>query len=66
MYASLLYLACGAYLKDTTFLSLALAAVATVALVLTARAEELESLARFGDEYRAYMAQTSRFVPFVF
>jgi protein-S-isoprenylcysteine O-methyltransferase Ste14 len=65
MYASLLYLAWGAYLKDPTAGALALVAAATVALFFTARAEEAENLTRFGDAYGAYMAGTKRFIPFV-
>jgi protein-S-isoprenylcysteine O-methyltransferase Ste14 len=66
MYASLLFLAWGAYLKNATVPALALAVAGTVALFFTARAEEAENLARFGDEYRAYMARTRRFVPYLF
>ena len=32
-------------------------------LVLRTRKEEENLVARFGDSYRAYMAQTGRFVP---
>jgi protein-S-isoprenylcysteine O-methyltransferase Ste14 len=44
------------------------AAVALVALggQLRARAEEQVLIASFGDAYRAYMARTKRFVPFVY
>ena len=66
MYASLLFLAWGACLKHPTVLPLVLAGAGTVALFLTARAEEAENVARFGDEYRAYMARTRRFVPYLF
>jgi protein-S-isoprenylcysteine O-methyltransferase Ste14 len=65
MYASLLYLTWGAYLKDPTIGALALAAVATVALFFTARAEEAENLVRFGEKYKDYMAATKRFIPFI-
>jgi len=47
-------------------LNLGLAALATLCLVLTARVEESENLARFGEPYRAYMRRTKRFIPFVF
>jgi len=65
MYSSLLFLAWGALLKSVTFPSLALAGAATLALFATAKAEEVENLARFGQEYRDYMKRTRRFVPFV-
>lgn len=66
MYSSLLFLAWGAFLKFISVTTASLVAVATLALVATARAEELESVARFGQEYRDYMKRTHRFVPFLF
>lgn len=66
LYASLLYLAWGALLKAVSPVTLALAMVATVALVATARVEEAENLHRFGDAYRDYVARTHLFVPFLF
>ncbi len=67
MYASLLALAWGVALKavDAPAVALALALAASAALVATARVEEAENLARFGAAYRAYMAHTRRFVPFI-
>jgi len=65
MYSSLLFLAWGALLKSVTIGTVILVAGASLALFLTAKAEELENLARFGEEYRAYMQHTRRFVPFV-
>ncbi len=66
MYASLLALAWGVALKAPGLPALALALAASAALFATARAEEVENLARFGAGYRAYMARTRRFVPFLF
>jgi protein-S-isoprenylcysteine O-methyltransferase Ste14 len=66
MYASLLFLAWGAFLKSTNLGTLALAALASMALYATAKAEEAEDVVRFGDEYRDYMTRTRRFFPFVF
>jgi protein-S-isoprenylcysteine O-methyltransferase Ste14 len=65
LYASLLYLAWGAALKSLTPVSLVLALVATASLVATAKSEEVENLIRFGEAYRAYMAHTRLFIPFV-
>ncbi len=65
MYASLLALAWGVALKAPGLPALALALAASAALFATARAEEVENLARFGAGYRAYMARTRRFVPFI-
>jgi protein-S-isoprenylcysteine O-methyltransferase Ste14 len=66
MYAALLYLAWGAYLKDLTPVTSALTAVASIALFITALRDEAECLQHFGDAYAAYMKTTRRFVPFIF
>ena len=65
MYASLLYLNWGIALKNPTVLILIYAWVATIFLYLTVRVEERENLAYFGEEYRQYMKQSKRFVPWV-
>lgn len=65
LYASLLLLAWGVALKRPAAGSLVLAAVATVFLVLTAKADERECLARFGPAYGAYMARTRMFLPWL-
>ena len=65
MYSSLLFLTWGAFLKSVSLITFILAGVATLALALTARAEEAENIVRFGEEYRSYMGKTSRFVPFL-
>jgi len=65
LYASLLYLAWGAAIKSLTPASLVLALLATAFLVATAKSEEVENLARFGGNYREYMARTQLFIPFV-
>ena len=65
MYSSLLFLAWGTLLKSVSIGTFVLAVLATLALVATAKAEEAENVARFGQEYRDYMKNTRRFVPFV-
>ena len=65
MYSSLLFLAWGALLKSVTPGTLILTGIATLALVVTAKVEEAEDLARFGEEYRNYMQRTRLFVPFL-
>lgn len=66
LYASLLLLAWGAYLKKPSAAGAALAAGASAALAATAKVEERENLARFGDEYARYMQETRMFVPGLF
>jgi len=66
MYASLMGLGWGAFLKHPGGLGLALALAASGCLVATSVAEERENLARFGPAYLAYMKTTRRFVPYLF
>ena len=63
MYASLLYLTWGAFLKEVDWLRLAVAAVTSIFTYITARVEERETQDRFGESYRNYMRATKRFVP---
>ena len=65
MYTSLILLAWGTFLKQFTWLGLALVLTATVLLVLTALRDERECIAHFGDAYREYMRGTRRFIPFL-
>ncbi len=66
MYASLLYLAWGIYLKNVSVLSTILILISTLLLILTARTEEKENLLFFGESYRNYMRRTKMFLPFFF
>jgi len=66
LYASLLALAWGAFLKAPSSPGVLLAAVATGAIYLTARVEERENMRNFGAEYAEYMRETRMFIPFVF
>ncbi len=65
MYASLLWLALGVFLKQATLLTTSLTILAGLALYLTAIREEQEDLHTFGDEYLAYMRRTKRLIPFL-
>jgi protein-S-isoprenylcysteine O-methyltransferase Ste14 len=66
MYAALLFLNWGAWLKDLSLPSTALAGVASIALLLTALRDEAECRQHFGKVYDDYMKTSKRFVPFVF
>jgi protein-S-isoprenylcysteine O-methyltransferase Ste14 len=67
MYTALMLLTWAAFLKQpSSWPGIVLALAATGLLYMTARRDEEECLAHFGDEYRAYMQRTRRFVPFVF
>jgi protein-S-isoprenylcysteine O-methyltransferase Ste14 len=66
LYASLLLLTWGTFLKHPSWLASILALLASLFLFLTALAEEKEMLKYFGIEYQVYMKETKRFIPFVF
>lgn len=65
MYSSLLLLAWGIWLKQPLAATLPVALLASWLLWLTAKRDERECLAYFGDSYREYMTRTKRFVPFI-
>jgi protein-S-isoprenylcysteine O-methyltransferase Ste14 len=66
MYAALLFLAWGVFLKGISWPSIALVSVASIALFLTALRDEAQCSQHFGAAYAEYMKTTKRFVPFVF
>ena len=65
LYASLLLLGVGAFLKDPSSLPTRLLLALTASLAATARVEEAENLRRFGPAYGDYIAETKMFVPYV-
>ena len=64
MYASLVYLGWGAFLKNVTAGGTLLVVLASVFAVVLARVEEAEMRARFGRAYGSYIRATGMFVPF--
>jgi len=66
MYASLLYLTWGIYLKELSWLSTILTVIITLLLIRTTQMEEKENLDFFGSSYRNYMSRTKRFIPYLF
>jgi len=56
----------GIYLKNTTLVLLPFAVLSTVFLFLTARNDEKECVAYFGDAYKEYMKNTRMFIPYIF
>jgi len=66
LYASLVYFGIGAFLKNITPVTALLVSINTVALFITARVEEGEMTAKFGEEYLQYMQVTKRFIPYIF
>ncbi len=66
MYSSLLFLGWGIFFKAPSWVGGLLSAGVTVLLYLTARREEGEDVAFFGEAYRDYMLRTKMFIPGVF
>jgi protein-S-isoprenylcysteine O-methyltransferase Ste14 len=65
LYLSVFLLGTGIMLKDPGYLQLILGAVNLIAVYFTALIEESEMIAKFGDDYRAYIRETRMFIPFV-
>ncbi|HDS17064.1 MAG TPA: isoprenylcysteine carboxylmethyltransferase family protein [Proteobacteria bacterium] len=65
MYASLLFLGWGLFLKTSPCLTWPLWGGVSFALLITARIEEHENLRFFGSAYHHYMQRTRRFIPWV-
>ncbi len=66
LYSSLFLLTWGIFFKLPSLLGIALAIIATVFLISTAKADEAECTSFFGAEYTEYMKSTKMFVPYVF
>lgn len=65
LYLSLLIGGTGVMMKNPEMKLLLPGTVNLVAIWFTARIEEKEMIARFGDEYRLYMKETKMFIPFI-
>jgi protein-S-isoprenylcysteine O-methyltransferase Ste14 len=66
LYASLLILGAGAWLKDVSTPATLLFVIEMTCLYVTARLEENENQARFGQNYTDYMQKTRMFIPYLF
>lgn len=66
MYASLLFLLWGFYLKAPGALTTVLVVGGSLALFKAARVEEWENIRTFGRAYRAYIRRTRMFIPYLF
>jgi protein-S-isoprenylcysteine O-methyltransferase Ste14 len=65
LYLSIFLLGTGVMLKDPGTIQLALGGINLIAIYFTARIEESEMIAKFGDEYRIYIKETRMFIPFI-
>ena len=66
MYTSLLFLAWGAFLKRIDLLTIVVVCLITMALFLTAKVEERENIAFWGEDYATYKLRSRMFIPFIF
>jgi protein-S-isoprenylcysteine O-methyltransferase Ste14 len=66
LYCSLLLLGTGIMFKETGTLQLIAGTVNLIAIFLTARIEEKEMIARFGDQYSQYIKESKMFLPYIF
>ena len=65
LYLSIFLLGTGVLLKNTGPVQFALGIINLVAVYFTARIEENEMIAKFGDDYRSYMKETKMFIPYI-
>jgi protein-S-isoprenylcysteine O-methyltransferase Ste14 len=65
LYLSIFLLGTGVMLKDPEPVQLVLGGINLIAVYITARTEENEMIAKFGDNYRLYMTETKMFIPFI-
>jgi protein-S-isoprenylcysteine O-methyltransferase Ste14 len=63
MYASLLFLGWGMFLKEINPLTISVIIIITIAVFLTCKVEEKEMITRFAEEYREYMKKTKLWIP---
>jgi len=65
LYLSIFLLGTGVMLKNPAPFQLILGVINLIAVYITARIEEREMIAKFGDDYKAYMRETKMFIPFI-
>ena len=63
LYCSLLLLGTGIMFKNPANFQLVAGTINLIAIYFTARIEEREMIARFGDQYKDYMKETKMFIP---
>ena len=66
LYLSIFLLGTGIMLKLPGDLQIILAIINMTAIYITARMEEYEMIAKFGDDYKQYMKESRMFIPFIF
>jgi len=65
LYASLLFLTWGICLKNITLPLFVISLFSSLFLYITARFDEKECIAYFGDKYQSYMKRSKMFIPYL-
>ena len=65
LYSSLLFLTWGIFLKNTSYILFIIAILSSIFIYVTSIFDEIECIKYFGNNYRQYMKQSKRFIPFV-
>ena len=65
LYFSLFLVGTGVMMKDLQILQIIFGAMNLIAIYITARIEEREMIAKFGNEYLEYKKETKMFIPFI-
>ena len=65
LYLSIFLLGTGVMFKDPETLQFALGIINLISVWITARIEEKEMIAKFGDDYKEYIKVTKMFIPFL-
>ena len=66
LYASLIFVTWGIFLKNPEISLLILSCISTIFLYITSLYDEKECINYFGEKYRIYMKRTKMFIPFIF
>ncbi|MHC1703897.1 MAG: isoprenylcysteine carboxylmethyltransferase family protein [Tenuifilaceae bacterium] len=66
LYASLIFLTWGIFLKNITAILLIISLLSTIFLYLTSIFDEKECINYFGEKYEEYMKRSKMFIPFIF
>jgi protein-S-isoprenylcysteine O-methyltransferase Ste14 len=66
LYGSLTFLTWGIFLKQPTWWFLLVTLFSSLMFFLTAKRDEKECIAYFGEAYKDYMKRTKMFIPYIF
>ena len=64
-YGSLIFLTWGIFFKEPGIELLIISILASISFFITAKIEEKENIAFFGEKYKYYMKRSKMFVPYI-